>query len=401
MADEAPGDGRVTNMTAPQAGMDVLFFTRGRGKGHAVPDLAIARELRECCKGIRIQFVSYAIGTEVLAAGGEAVVDLEMPEANPVFETLTKAGRLINDYRPRLVVSHEELAVLPVADMFGVDAVFLSHWFPPSQDPFTDTLRYATEVLFMERPGLFPEPHQVKGRVRYLGPFVRRLTYGPWDRDRARTELGLSDEETMILVSPGSPPERLTPTADLILEAFDLLNYKKKRLVWVAGKDCKDIATRVVGRADVDVVESDSRLDRLMVACDAAVTKATYNIGRELAALGVRSVSLSHGLNFIDDMYAQAWATTTVLYVRETTPSMLARSLADSVRMKRAEPDVVALKGESAAVLARAVGSALARAGRRGQDGDSAGLSSRGMREAILGHNREVGREHGHRCPVP
>jgi hypothetical protein len=341
---------------------DVLFFSRGRGKGHAVPDIAIAAELRRYCPDIRIQFASYAIGAEVLAAASEPLVDLEMPEANPFFETLVKSGRLMEELRPRLVVSHEELAVLPAAGILGLHTVFLSHWFPSGQDHFIESLRYATVILFMQRPGLFPEPPEVSGRVQYLGPFVRPLQYHPDDRERARRELGIDAREKLILVLPGSPPEAVTPTRDLILEACDLLPYPNKRIIWIAGKDSTEIARRTAGRADVTVLEADPLLDRLMVACDVAVTKGTYNIGCELAALGIRSVSLSHGRNFIDDLYARSSATNRALYVQETPSSALARHIEDVLQLGRAEPDLTTLSGGSAALFARQLAHAVAMA---------------------------------------
>ena len=331
----------------------MLFFSRGRGKGHAIPDIAIAGELRKYRPGIRLQFVSYAIGHEVLASAGEPVIDLDLPEANSPFETLVKAARLIRDLRPRLVVSHEELAVLPAAAVCERQAVFLSHWFPPALNPATETLRFATEVLFMQRPGLFAEPGEVAGRVRYLGPLVRRLEYGPDDRNRAREELDVPPADKLILVLPGSPPEALTPIRALVLQAFQTLPHATKRLIWVAGKDAREIAACTNGHPQITVVESDSRLDRLMTACDVVITKGTYNIGCELAALGIRSVSISHGRNPIDDIYARASVTNKALYAQETTVSELVLHLNDAMNVGRAAPDLVALSGQSAAPFAQ------------------------------------------------
>ena len=44
------------------AEISTLFFSRGRGRGHAIPDLEIVRELAQITDAITVQFVSYATG---------------------------------------------------------------------------------------------------------------------------------------------------------------------------------------------------------------------------------------------------------------------------------------------------------------------------------------------------
>lgn len=42
----------------------VMLVTRGRGWGHAVPNMAIARKLCTLIPDPRLRFVSYAVGSE-------------------------------------------------------------------------------------------------------------------------------------------------------------------------------------------------------------------------------------------------------------------------------------------------------------------------------------------------
>jgi hypothetical protein len=42
--------------------VDVLFFARGRGRGHAVPDTAIVDELLQLSPDLNVCFASYATG---------------------------------------------------------------------------------------------------------------------------------------------------------------------------------------------------------------------------------------------------------------------------------------------------------------------------------------------------
>src|SRR5260370_14131139 len=96
-------------------GVSVLFFSRGRGRGHAIPDIEILQELRQIDSGIEVQFVSYATGAETFKAEGHGVVDLALPEDNGFVETTIVAYRTILEFRPKVVISHEEFAALVAA----------------------------------------------------------------------------------------------------------------------------------------------------------------------------------------------------------------------------------------------------------------------------------------------
>ncbi len=87
--------------------MDILFFSRGRGKGHAIPDAAIMESVRNLDDRIGWQFVSYGTGASTLAELGHSVRDLQLPDDNPFHETLIRACEVISECSPGLVVSHE------------------------------------------------------------------------------------------------------------------------------------------------------------------------------------------------------------------------------------------------------------------------------------------------------
>jgi UDP-N-acetylglucosamine:LPS N-acetylglucosamine transferase len=341
--------------------LDILFFSRGRGRGHAVPDLTILAELRRLRPDVRVQFASYAAGAEVFAAAGEPLVRLDLPEANPFVDTVVLAAQTIQRFPARMVVSHEELAALSAARIHGLPTAFLSHWFISPQDPWVRALRYAGEVLFMERSGLFFEPAEVHGRVRYLGPVLKRFRYRPEDRVRARRELGFGDDESLIVVLPGNPSELNAPICDLVLSAFDLLDRPRKRLVWLAGQDREEVMRRAGARVNVQVIDVDWQLDRLMVGSDVAITKATYNIGRELSVLGIPAIALSHGQNFIDDLYSRTFPNNTFLWAREIDSHMLAGHIEAALQSGPTAADRAALEGAGAAAVAACLAHTLER----------------------------------------
>jgi hypothetical protein len=69
------------------------------------------------------------------------------------------------------------------------------------------------------------------------------------------------------------------------------------------------------------------QIDRDYVACDVAITKANRKSVLELEYLGIRSVSLTHRYNRIDDRRAATFQNTKLLDAKTTTPEELASLL--------------------------------------------------------------------------
>jgi hypothetical protein len=80
--------------TAPEK-RKILFFTRGRGRGHAVRDLAILAELRRQAPHIESVFVSYAAGASTLAEAGLDVIDLKLADDAPFLEVVIRVTRVL------------------------------------------------------------------------------------------------------------------------------------------------------------------------------------------------------------------------------------------------------------------------------------------------------------------
>ncbi|MCC6586067.1 MAG: hypothetical protein IT168_05040 [Bryobacterales bacterium] len=282
----------------------ILFFTRGRGRGHAIPDMEIARELgRE--SGVEVRLVSYGTGASTFAAHGVAHIGLGLPDRNSLNETIVMAGKLIGWLDPDVVVAHEEFPALPAARIFDKPAVLITDWFTDPSKYSMETLRYADRILFLDEPGIYEEPEWVQGRVDYLGPLVRKFGYTRDERGCAREELGIPHGAFVVAMLPGSWREEQAPAADLVLGAFDTLPEDGRRLVWMAGEDRDLIAGRTAGRADVEVRGYEPEIGRIMVAADVAVTKGTRKTLFELSSLGVPSVSLDCTGNPIDRVRAR------------------------------------------------------------------------------------------------
>ena len=279
----------------------ILFFSRGRGRGHAVPDIEIIRALNELRPDVEIRIVSYGAGAATFAEFDYPLIDVGLPDTSPIVEMSVLAGRLIGWLNPDLVVAHEEFAVMPAAKIFDKASVFITDWFTEPDMYSMNALKFADEIVFTGRQGVFEEPPWVRGKIRYVGPVLRQFSYGRADRLRARAELGIAADALVVSVFPGSWTEAETPVLDLVIGAFETGRDGARRLIWVAGTDAALIGERLAGRDYALVFDRCWEIDRLMAATDVAITKTNRTTIFELHHLGVPTIAVSFGLNPIDD----------------------------------------------------------------------------------------------------
>ena len=296
----------------------ILYFVRGRGRGHALAAMAITAHLPVA---VAVRFVSYGTGAETLRAQGHAVLDLNLPDQPEVFAVERRLPDAFAGPPPALVVAHEEFDVLLAARQLRLPCLFLTDWFTP--DPkswWMQSLKHAEQILFLDdervfAAGVYALPTFLAGRVHCTGPVLRPLRYTRAQRVLARCEADLPQQALVaaVFVRPGRRSEAVAPLEELLREAFDLLSAQPKLLLWER--------------------DADSEFDRVMAATDLAITKGNRNLVLELAALGVPTVSISHGLNMIDDLRSAALGNNRTLPYAGLT----AKTFAGAMRERLAE----------------------------------------------------------------
>lgn len=281
----------------------VLFFSRGRGRGHAVPDIEIVNALEAQCGFLDVLFASYATGYKTLAKSGRRTINMHLPEKNDFLDTLISASTLIDRYKPQLVISHEEFAAVPAAQITQLPVIFLTDWFTSPSALTMNCLKYAKIIVFIERPGLFPVPSYLKDRVHYVGPVVRNISIDPFARRKGRSRFELSQDSKVLSVMPGSwASEDRAPMAELILDAFERLVEDRKDLIWLSENDYDTLSNYRSHFPELRLIRDLWPTEPLMFASDIVITKANRGTTYEVACLGIPSVSLSFGLNPIDDI---------------------------------------------------------------------------------------------------
>jgi UDP-N-acetylglucosamine:LPS N-acetylglucosamine transferase len=296
--------------------------------GHAIPDMAIVEAAHGIEPHIHWQFISYGTGAATLSEFGHKVQDLELPDDNPFLETLIRACGVIRAFNPRVVVSHEEAAAILGAKILGIPSIFVTEFLLNANHLLMQALAYAEAVILLADPGWFDEPPYLKEKIRYVGSMVREFKYRGQDRERARQELGMDHDLTVVSVLPGGwATEQREPIADLLLPAFTRLDRAKKLLCWVAGNDFETLSTCAKRTADVLAVAKLWPIEQLMVASDLIITKANRITIMEASKLGIPTISLSHGFNRIDDIIVSHVTTNMPLRVKGITSEYLAKCM--------------------------------------------------------------------------
>lgn len=309
---------------------DIIFFSRGRGHGHAVTDVEIVESIREVDAGFGCTMASYGTGWQTFSALGVEALDLNLSDENLFVPTLVAACSLIRELRPSIIIAHEEFAAVAAAAACGVPCIFLSSWFPPVNSLLAETLHYPRALVLLEDGGLFPVPPGLAERVRVAGPVVRRMGYSRERRGEVRAELGIVDDaECWCIISGGWANEERAPVGHLMLDAFACLPRVDKRMIWL-GQISGRLAERVSRMPGVEVLPFAKHIDKIMVASDVILTKGTHAATLEAASLGIPSVSLSLRQNPVDEILVPRVRTNTHLHALATSPDMLVQKIADA-----------------------------------------------------------------------
>jgi lipid A disaccharide synthetase len=190
-------------------------------------------------------------------------------------------------------------------------------------------LAYAEVVIFLGECGVFDEPTFLKDKVIYVGRFVRDFKYHIGDRERAPREMGIGNDVTVVSMLPGGRTEQRAPVFDRLVPAFHRLQSARKLLCWVAGDDFTALADQARGMPDVLVLKEHWPFEQLIVATDLVITKGNRVTIMEAERLGVPSISVSHGLNPVEDFIVPRIKSNLALRVKGINIEFLAKCLED------------------------------------------------------------------------
>lgn len=315
--------------------LKIMFVSRGNGWGHAVPDIVIISELKRRRPRIQVLPVSYADGVDAYRTYGVPVVDLHRARQCQFLDLLIDYARVFGEYRPDLVVAHEEYSAVIAAKIARVPCLFMTDFFMDPTSLPMQCVQHASEVIFLGRRGLFAEPPFLAGRILHAGCVVRGSKGKFLAKSRIRKRCGVDQGATVVLCQPGSWPEAQSPLIDLLAKCWEYITPPKFLLV-VSGVDDKRVFDKLGEMPDVRIIAPTKDLHEYMMACDVLITKGNRQTVYEASSLGLPSISLSSGLNWPDDVVMHGITSNLPLSIYDVTPHDLAQAVAHQAALKPA-----------------------------------------------------------------
>ena len=290
----------------------ILYFSRGRGFGHAIPDLMVVDRLESLRPDVNITLGSYADGLKAISSNGRSALDLEMElDDEYTQKELSALQRIIPSVEPDLIVTHEVFYALPVARKYNIPSVLITHWFFEElgdMTAFTGLLarffNCATEIVIRDIESGHTVPPTLKVPVSFIGPILR--TAEPLE-DRGlsvRQELGVPADLPLIFVSMGgnSQSRRKEMLASAV-ETYMELDRKQYGLILIAGEDADYYRQKLIDFPYAVVKSWDWNILRLQAVSTLAITRGSFGTLCELARLGVPSISIIDGGNAVDTFH--------------------------------------------------------------------------------------------------
>ncbi len=147
-------------------------------------------------------------------------------------ECKVKASKLIDEYKPRLIISDEDFASIAVAKSKGIKSVLVTDVF---ESRFLNSITSILEVVLNRALNriidgtdlvLVPMHGEDNGNVMYVGPIVREISRS---REELRRVFGFSDDEMIVTVSVGG-----TSSGKFLIDAT-LRAYSKVKDMYEGG----------------------------------------------------------------------------------------------------------------------------------------------------------------------
>jgi UDP-N-acetylglucosamine:LPS N-acetylglucosamine transferase len=326
--------------TAASPRRKVLFFSRGLGMGHATRDVAIAQTLQSLAPDVEVTFASYARGLPMLRNAGYAPIDLGLPPQGQNNQRLLRIGQVIQEQRPHLVVSDEELLALPLARLHGVLPVLITNWLIEEQRySEADYMNSAAVVIFPDFADSFALPTSLHCPVIFVGPIVRPFLHSLQERDEIRATLGVGKETRVLcVITGGNLPDDLH-FVEASLAAFQALD-RDSHLIMLAGELKETIAAKMAHSARIILEDYAFDADQYVIASDLVVCRGGHNTLWELARLGIPSISVppSPQVNLVGMVYAENMerrGTTVTIKEPDLTPERLHQAITDILSTER------------------------------------------------------------------
>lgn len=291
---------------------NLLYVSRGRGFGHAIPDLVAARSIRASLPNLHVTFASYASGLKLLAQSEFPVLPLHVDLAAE-FDPCAMIPALVDLFdtaHPDIVVAHEMFFVPLIARSRSIPSILLTHWFFTEVRGHPAIMRdvamtAADRIVLLDLEQFHKTPEFLVDKVQFIAPILRfydhkRVGHHPLPREPLKYALiamggrswRFKNEIDMVLAALAKLQEEQRFPYGILLLAPGSANYFRQR----------GASLRLTNLTVLDHVANPAALyrDALFV-----VGRGSYITMAELAVLGVPSLHIVSDDNPVDLFHAR------------------------------------------------------------------------------------------------
>jgi len=266
----------------------IMFFSHGKGWGHAIRDMIIIDAVKEQLPDVKIEVFSYDQGYEAFSFYGRQCINIRPPAwSQDGPEWFKKFTDLLEERpKPDLIISDEEgIGVEFANEIFEVPSVFISDWLPIKpyvSDEGFKLFYSADRIIYLGYESSMHPPEDMRSKIEFVGPIIRKSEYTQNDRPKIRTELQIDPEAKLILVLAGSV---LGTDEDYFRACIDGIKRVEinVRLYLVCGRLFGKLQQEASER--IKVVEHIKDPNRLVVASNLVISRGGHTTMWEIASM--------------------------------------------------------------------------------------------------------------------
>lgn len=294
----------------------ILFFTSPIGLGHASRDVAVASMLKDIYDKIEVTFITSKNAARHIAEHGFNALSIYRAKSIDADDRgyfkhrllwlidyilyyrdcKVKASKVIDEYKPDLVISDEDFASIAVASRRGIKSILITDLF---ESRFLNGITAKLErvlnntlmrIIRSADLVLVPMHGQDHDNVVYIGPIVRGTDKS---REELREIFGFSNNEKVVTVSVGG-----TASGKFLIDAA-LKAYRKVKGIYEEQSKERLVLVIVTGPSlncnpngydDVRVYKYISNMHELIYASDLLISLAGRSTIDEAVAYNTPAV---------------------------------------------------------------------------------------------------------------
>lgn len=301
--------------------MRVIISCGGTG-GHIYPGIAVANEIKYRYPDSEILFVGsaspYAIENKIVPDNGYALKSIrvepfesffskwrKIKNAFGLFGSVNQSMKIISEFKPDIVIGTGGFVCGPVVlagKLKGLPTLITEqNVIPGKTNKILSSFADKICVSFEESIKNMAKPD----KCVFTGNPLRR-EFNFYNRDNARSLLGLSENDKMLLVFGGSLGA-LSLNNAIVKAIKDIMDDERIKIFFITGNDNYDTVINQLNDAEVDLSKKSNinvfaytnEMPKLMHAADLAVCRSGASTISEVNHIGLAAiyVPLKHAAN--------------------------------------------------------------------------------------------------------